>query len=399
MSEARGSAATHRHGRAVGPRWPWRLSGASWGYAFKRTLRGFTADGCTDLGAGLTYFAVLSIFPALLALTSLLGLFGQDQEATDALLDVVDEIAPGGTADLVRAPIEQFASAPAIGWALVIGLVLAVWSASAYVGAFGRAMNRIQGIQEGRPIWKLRPVQLATTLGMILVIVFVALALVISGPIAEVIGTYLGLGGTLQTVWEFLKWPVLLLALLLGIGLLYWASPNRKAAGFRWVLPGVLLAVIVLGIATLGFGFYVGNFANYDRTYGAFAGVIVFLLWVYIVNLALLLGAELNAEVERVRELESGMTAEDRLAAPVRDDAAIRKLALRELADVEAGRRLRLDAEAARRPVRAPEDERAAAAEEAGRRRGARSAAVLGAAALFAATAAAIGARFGGDRS
>ncbi|GLK17216.1 YihY/virulence factor BrkB family protein [Herbiconiux flava] len=323
------------------PDGPTDLKKRSWTYVLKKTAREFSADQCTDIAASLTYYAVLALFPALIAIFSLLGVFGQGQAATDAILGIVDDVAPGGTADVVRGPIEQFASSPAAGFALIAGLIVAVWSASGYVTAFSRAMNRIYEIQEGRPFWKLKPVQLLVTLVSLVLIVIAALILVISGPVADAVGSALGIGETATTVWSIAKWPVLALVVVLILAILYYATPNAKQPEFRWMSMGALLAIVVLVIATVAFGFYVANFSNYDKTYGSLAGVVIFLLWLWIVNNAILFGAEFDAELERGRQLQAGIAAEEDIQLPPRDTRKSDKAAAKEEEDVAEGRRIR----------------------------------------------------------
>lgn len=316
----------------------------SWKYVLGKTVREFTSDQCTDIAASLTYYAVLALFPALIAIFSLLGVIGQGQAAADAVLGIVDEAAPGGAADVIRGPIEQFASSPAAGFALVSGLVLAIWSASGYVGAFSRGMNRIYEIEEGRPFWKLKPQQLLVTLIAIVLIAIAAIILVISGPVTEAIGSALGLGETVTTIWSIAKWPVLALVVILVVAILYYATPNAKQPKFRWMSMGAFLAILILGIATVAFGFYVANFSNYDKNYGSLAGVIIFLLWLWIANNALLFGAEFDAELERGRQLQAGIAAEEDIQLPPRDTVRSDKAAKKEADDVAEGRRIRTEA-------------------------------------------------------
>ncbi|WP_241980264.1 MULTISPECIES: YihY/virulence factor BrkB family protein [unclassified Cryobacterium] len=322
---------------------PGEVKKPSWKYAMRKTMREFTADQCTDIAASLTYYAVLALFPALIALISLLGVFGQGERSTDTILDLVNEVAPGGTADVLREPLEQFSSSPAAGFALVFGIVLAIWSASGYVGAFSRAMNRIYEIEEGRPFWKLRPMQLVVTIVTILLILIMVVVLIVSGPVTDAVSSALGLGETVQIVWSILKWPILALAAVLIIAILYYATPNAKQPKFRWISLGALLALVALVIASFLFGLYVTNFSNYDRTYGSLAGVVVFLLWLWIANLALLFGAEFDAELERTRQLQAGIKAEEDIQLPPRDTRKSDKTAEKERADIIAGRRLRED--------------------------------------------------------
>ena len=326
------------------PDTPGEVTKPSWKYVLRKTLRESSADQCTDIAAALTYYAVLSLFPALIALISLLGVVGQGERSVNTILDLVGQVAPGGTADVLRDPLEQFSSSPAAGFALVFGLVLAIWSASGYVAAFSRAMNRIYEIEEGRPFWKLRPVQLGVTLVSILLILVTLVVLIISGPVTDAVGSALGLGETVQLVWSILKWPILAAAVVLIIAILYYATPNAKQPKFRWISMGALLALITLVVASFLFGLYITNFSNYDRTYGSLAGIVIFLLWLWIANLALLFGAEFDAELERGRQLQAGIAAEEDIQLPPRDTRKSDKTADKERADIAAGRRIRTDA-------------------------------------------------------
>lgn len=312
----------------------------SWKYVFTKTVREFFSDHCTDLAAALTYYSVLALFPGLLAVFSLLGVFGQGEKAATEILNIVSSVAPEAV-DTLQGPIEQMANAPAAGFALVTGLILAIWSASGYVGAFSRAMNRIYEIDEGRPFWKLKPAQLLVTVIGIVLIVIAAVLLIVSGPVADALGEAIGAGPVVTTIWSIVKWPVLAFIVVLMVAILYYATPNAKQPKFRWLSLGSLLAIIVLVVASLGFGVYVANFSHYDRTYGSLAGVIVFLLWLWIVNLALLFGAEFDAELERGRQLQAGIAAEKDIQLPPRDTRKADKDAEKERKYVEEGRRIR----------------------------------------------------------
>ncbi|KQZ84514.1 ribonuclease BN [Microbacterium sp. Root166] len=320
---------------------PGDITKPSWKYVLGKTVREFNDDQCTDLAAALTYYGVLSLFPGLLAVFSLLGVLGQGDDAVDTVLGVVESVAPGDTAEALRGPVEQLAESPAAGFALVFGIVLAIWSASGYVGAFGRAMNRIYEIDEGRPFWKLRPLQLVVTVITVLLVTAALVMLVVSGPVADAIGAALGLGTTVTTVWDIVKWPVLALVVVMILAILYYATPNAKQPKFRWISIGAVLAIVILALATTAFALYVANFSNYDRTYGSLAGVIVFLLWLWIANLALLFGAEFDAELERGRQLQAGIAAEEQIQLPPRDTRKSDKAAEKEREDIETGRRLR----------------------------------------------------------
>lgn len=320
---------------------PGDITKPSWKYVLGKTFREFNDDQCTDLAAALTYYGVLSLFPGLLAVFSLLGVLGQGEDAVDTVLGVVESVAPGDTAEALRGPVEQLAQSPAAGFALVFGIVLAIWSASGYVGAFGRAMNRIYEIDEGRPFWKLRPLQLVVTVITVLLVTAALILLVVSGPVADAIGEALGLGTTVTTIWDIVKWPVLALVVVMILAILYYATPNAKQPKFRWISIGAVLAIVILALATTAFALYVANFSNYDRTYGSLAGVIVFLLWLWIANLALLFGAEFDAELERGRQLQAGIAAEEQIQLPPRDTRRSDKAAEKEREDIETGRRLR----------------------------------------------------------
>ncbi|BBY86831.1 putative ribonuclease BN [Mycolicibacterium tokaiense] len=320
---------------------PADLTTPSWRYVLKQTVGEFGRDQCTDLAAALTYYAVLSLFPALLVVVSLLGVIGQGQRTSDTLLDLIGDISPGAAAETLRQPIQQLVEAPSAGFALVVGLLAAVWSASGYVGAFGRAMNRIYEVDEGRPAVKLRLQQLMLTFASLIVVALVVLMLAVSGPVAEAVGGLLGAGDTAVSVWNIARWPVLLLLVILGVALLYHASPNVEQPRFRWLSVGAAIAIVVWVVASLGFGVYVANFGSYNKTFGALAGVIVFLLWLWITNLALLFGAELDAELERGRQLQAGIAAESDLQLPLRDTSAIEKTRASEHRTRMQGRKLR----------------------------------------------------------
>ena len=275
------------------------------GGVLKRTVREFQEDNLTDWAAALTYYGVLAIFPAILALVSVLGLLGQ--ATTQALIDNLGQVAPGPAREIVSTAIQNLQeSQRAAGVLFVVGLATALWSASGYVAAFMRASNAIYDVEEGRPFWKTGPVRLGVTVVMLVLLAISALAVVLTGGLADHVGRLLGLATTVVTVWDVAKWPVLLVIVSLMFSILYWASPNVRQPGFRWVTPGGLMAVIVWLLASAAFAFFVANFGSYDKTYGTLGGVIVFLVWLWISNIAVLLGAELNAEIERGRQIEAG---------------------------------------------------------------------------------------------
>ena len=283
----------------------------SWKGVFKRALREFSDDNVTDWAAALTYYGVLSIFPMLLALISLLGLFGQS--ATQPLLDNISSVAPGPAKDIVTQAIQNLQkSQGAAGILFFVGLAAALWSASGYVGAFMRAANDVWDVEEGRPAWKTIPLRLGVTALLLVLLTISAIAVVVTGPLARSIGDIVGLGSTAVTVWDIAKWPVLILVVSFMIALLYYATPNVKHPKFQWVSPGSLMAVVLWIIASALFAFYVANFSSYNKTYGALGGVIVFLTWLWITNNVILLGAEFNAEMERGRQIRGGLRPEDK---------------------------------------------------------------------------------------
>jgi membrane protein len=284
----------------------------------KRTLKEFSEDGLTDWAAALTYYGVLALFPALIALLSLIGLLTDPKTLTDALTAVV----PQQSARTLGPVIDQLAGNTApVGFGLVLGLAGAVWSASGYVGAFTRAANVVYETPEGRKIWKLKPLQLLVTLIGILFAAVIVAMLVLSGPVVDAVGRAIGLGETAMTIWNVVKWPVMVVVLALMIAVLYYSTPNVKLRGFKWVSPGAGVAILVAAVASALFAFYVGNFGSYNKTYGALAGVVVFLIWFWLINVALLFGIELDAEIERTKELKEGVPRADKeIQLDARDD-------------------------------------------------------------------------------
>lgn len=291
------------------PEGPPHASKSGTGQTLKRSVTEFVEDNGTDWAAALTYYSVLSIFPALIALVSIVGLVGDPQQVTATLTDIV----PGSAAEALQGPIESLTASPgAAGVLLIIGVLGALWTASGYIGGFTRASNVIYEVEEGRSVFLLRPLQMLVTLVQVLLLALVALALVATGPVAAKIGSSLGVGSTLVTIWDFAKLPVLGALVFLAIALLYYASPNAKLRGFGSVLPGAGLAVVVWLLASAGFAFFVANFGSYNKTYGTLAGVIVFLVWLWLTNVAIVLGAEFNAERERSKEIEEGTPGAER---------------------------------------------------------------------------------------
>ncbi|MGR6321467.1 YihY/virulence factor BrkB family protein [Micromonospora soli] len=308
-----------------GPDSPTELPATGWVATLKRTVREFQDDSLTDWAAALTYYGVLSIFPGMLVLVSVLGLLGD--RATQGVKDTVDQAVPEESIQkIIESAIDQAgASGGLASLAAVIGLLAAFWSASGYVAAFMRASNSIYDVPEGRPIWKTLPIRLGVTAVIGVMLLVSAVIVVFTGGLAEQAGNAIGLGSTAVTVWNIAKWPVLLVLVSLMFAILYWASPNARHGGFRWISPGGILAVVIWLVISGLFALYVGNFASYNKTYGALAGVIVFLVWLWLSNIAILLGAEFDAELERSRAIAAGHPADEEPYVELRDDRKLKK--------------------------------------------------------------------------
>jgi membrane protein len=288
----------------------------------KRTISEFQSDNLSDWAAALTYYSVLALFPMLIVLVALLGLVGQDG-TVNTLIGSLREAGLGKVAKSVQDPLRQVVDHKGGAGALLgFALIGSLWSASGYVGAFMRAANAIYDVQEGRSFWKRRPMQVVMTLGMVLLLALILLALVLTGSLAVAIGDAIGVGKDAVDVWNIAKWPVLMLVVMTMFAFLYYVAPNVRQPRFRWITPGGILGVVLWIAASAGFGIYLANLGSYDRTYGTLASVIVFLVWLWITNLALLLGAEFDAELERERELAAGLPAEERIQLPPREPAA-----------------------------------------------------------------------------
>ena len=279
----------------------------------KRTFTEFSEDNMSDWAAALTYYGLLSLFPALIALVSIVGLVGDPATTTKAITDMVTKLGPSSAADTFAGPIKSITSnRGTAGVLFIVGLATALWSASAYVGAFMRAANIVYETPEGRPFWKLRPLQVLVTLVMLILLALVAVALVLTGPIVTAVAGPLGIGSTAVSIWDIAKWPVLLAVMVTMFAVLFYSAPNVKVVGFKWVTPGALLAIVLWLVASAAFAFYAANFGSYDKTYGTLGGLVCLLVWMWITNVALLLGMELNSERERSRELDAGVPGADR---------------------------------------------------------------------------------------
>jgi membrane protein len=287
----------------------------------RRAAKEFRQDNLTDWAAALTYYSVLALFPALIVLVALVGLFGEYPQTTNALIKIVQHVsgnnsALGGLKSTINGVVQNKGGAGAL---LGVGLVGALWSASGYIGAFMRASNAIYKVEEGRPFWKLRPLQVLVTLVCVLLVALELVALVATGPVANAIGKEVGLGSAAVTVYQIAKWPFMAAVILFILALLYYVAPNVRLPRFRWITPGAVFALGAWLLVSAAFGFYVANFGSYDKTYGALGGAISLLVWLWLTNLAILFGQELNAEVERGRELAAGEPAERDLQLPPRE--------------------------------------------------------------------------------
>ena len=291
----------------------------AWGGVLRRTGREFTADNLTDWAAALTYYGILSVFPALIALVSILGLIGNS--ATKPLLDNLGGFAPGPAHQILENALKGLTqSRGGAGILFVVGLVGALWAASGYIGGFIRASNVIWDVEEGRPIWKTIPLRIAITIAMLILLAVTAVAVVVTGPLADKVGKLIGLGSAAVTAWDIAKWPVLIVIVALMFSILYYAAPNVRQPSFRWLTPGAILAVVAWMIASAAFGIYVANFGSYNKTYGSLGAIVIFLVWLWLTNVAILLGAELNAEIARGRQMEAGHPEDREPFLPPRDD-------------------------------------------------------------------------------
>jgi membrane protein len=298
------------------PAHPWQLTGKAWRGVLVRTVREFRSDNCTDWAAALTYYGVLSLVPAILALVSLVGLVSDPKTVTDTLLGIIDDLGPRSAIDTFAEPVRQVAQSGATsGVLLVFGIAGSLWAASGYVGAFGRAMNSIYQVQERRPFWKLRPLLLLVTLACVILAALVTAALIVSGPLAEAVGNALGAQDAAVTTWNIAKWPLIVLAVCIIVTALYYATPNVRRPRWLWLSPGTILALVVWAVASAGFAFYVAHFGSYNATFGSLGAVVVFLIWLWLTNCALLLGAELNAELEHGRELSYQVSSAERMSS------------------------------------------------------------------------------------
>lgn len=282
---------------------------ATWGAVIVNSGRRFMKDNCLDWAAALTYYGVLALFPSLIVIVALVGLVSDGQRTVGTVVDLAEQVGAGAVVgndafiEIVNGVVNQRSSA---GVLLSFGLVAALWSASGYVRAFARASNAIYGVTEGRPFYKLQPQQLGLTAAGLVLLALVATMLIVSGPVADVVGDRLGLGQAPRTAWNLLKWPLLVAIVVLLLSLLFWLAPNVRQPRFRWLALGGAVTLLLWAAASAGFGTYVAYFGSYDVTYGSLGAVIAFLVWLFLTNLAVMLGVEINAEVQRARARQAG---------------------------------------------------------------------------------------------
>jgi membrane protein len=301
------------------PEQPTDVPKPAWGGVLKRTMREFKGDNLTDLAAALTYYGVLAIFPMLIVIVSVLGLIGNS--VTQPLLQNVSAIAPGAAQSILKSAITNIQSHKGTAGVLfIVGLLAALWSASGYIAAFMRASNVVWDVPEGRPFYKTIPIRLAVTLITVVLLTVSAAAVVLTGSLAGKLGNVIGVGSTAVTIWDIAKWPVMVVLVSFILAILYYAAPNVRQPGFAWVSPGSVLAVVLWIVASALFAFYVASFSSYNKTYGAMASVVVFLVWLWLTNVAILLGAEFNAELERGRQIIGGHPEEQEPYLPLRDE-------------------------------------------------------------------------------
>nr|WP_007517442.1 MULTISPECIES: YihY/virulence factor BrkB family protein [Pseudofrankia] len=307
----------------------------SWWAVLRRTIAEFNDDALSDRAAALTYYSIQAIFPALLVLVSLLGVIGRSATAT--ILENLQDLTPGSARDVVSNAVNGIRDSGGTGSVLaIVGLAGALWSASGYVAAFIRAANAVYDMPEGRPVWKIAPLRIAVTVALMVLLALSAVIVVFSGGVARQAGTALGIGQTTVEVWSYAKWPVLVVLVILMIAILYWAAPNVRHQGFRWLTPGSVLALVIWMVASGAFAFYVANFGSYNKTYGTLAGIIIFLVWLWLTNLAILLGLEFDAELARERAMAGGLPADTEPYAPPRDTRGFPRRPLRRTKQQEA---------------------------------------------------------------
>lgn len=323
---------------------PAQLSRGDWRVVFSRTVHEYRIHQVQDIAAALTFYALLASLPAMLATLAAIGIFGRAETAAENVLRVIDDIGDASVADALTEPFEQLVNAANAELAFAIGLVATVWAASGYVGAFGRGMNRVYGVKEGRPFWEVRPAMLAVSAAIVVLAAIAGVLTIVTGPVAEGVARAAGFDEGVVFWWDLAKLPVLAAIGIAVLALLYWAAPNVKRRHLRWFSVGAFVALVAWLATTALFGAYVLGFGTYQRTYGVLGGLIALLLWIWLSNLAMLFGAVLDTEVERARQLHAGIDAAEQVQLPLRDDRRIIANRTRRARDVQASQRMRGDA-------------------------------------------------------
>ncbi|MEU5907576.1 YihY/virulence factor BrkB family protein [Micromonospora sp. NPDC047467] len=301
-----------------------QLSWRTWRGVLVRSVRNFVTDNCSDWAAALTYYGVLALFPSAIVVVALVGLVSSGEQTVDTVVDLAEQIGAGsvvaddGVVGVIRAVVVEQSNAKVL---LSFGLLGALWSASGFIGAFTRASNAIYGVTEGRPVWRLRPLQIGLAAITLVLLAVVALGLIVSGPVTDAVGDLINAGGLARTVWSVAKWPVLAMIMMVLLSLLFWIAPNVRQPRFRWLTPGGAVALLAWAAVSVGFGLYVANFGSYDTTYGSLGAAIAFLVWLYLSNSALMLGVQINAEVQRGRRLQAGDPDPEEPVLPPRSPA------------------------------------------------------------------------------
>lgn len=258
---------------------------------FRRAL----AHGGTRLAAALTYYATLSLAPAVIVLVSLVGLFGGDPGArADTVLEAVGDVAPEAVVEALEGPVQSMVRGDDAGTFLWLGLVVALWAASGYVGAFMWATDVLCDRARREPLWRRLPRQVAIAAAALISLAVMTITVVASGPVADWLADVFDLGGTAQSLWSYGRWLIFILAATFVFGMLYRLAPAGQAFRLRWTSLGALVAALLALVASLGFSLYVTHLGSYDRTYGALATFVVFLVWLWLVNLMLVFGFALN---------------------------------------------------------------------------------------------------------
>lgn len=319
------------------------LDAASWRFVVRSVVRRFVTDQCPDKAAALTFYAILTVIPAAMVIVSLVSLLGPDSEVLRLVVGVVSALASEAASDILRDVIDELAGS-SIAWiALLGGVALTFWSGSRYVAAFSRAMNGIYRAEEGRRLWWMRVTHLAIALVLLVAVTTAVLVIGLSDRVVAAIGERLGWGDAALVAWVIVRWPLLVIVSVAALAVLSYFSSNVRHPRLRWMTFGASSTLLVLLLASLLFSFYTSNVAQYERIYGSLAGIIVFLLWLWIANLALLGGVEFDAAVERARELKGGEPAEHRPRLALRDTSTLPQKAQRERKEVAAARSLRSD--------------------------------------------------------